>query len=545
MTSPHVTGNRVLINRLFVPLLLGIIILIATLAAWKALSIHEVEQISRIAEAESYATRSRLVRNIDSMLRAFRDVQTYWSIYGHLPRDQWSSDAGIELAHFAGVEAIIWNDSGRSIRYARTTEHPVLDYRPTDEEWAVYEKLLAKTGSISGEGMLGPFVDENGQASYEIYVVASDPGEGTLVAVVDADEACAHLLADDSPGYAISIQWKDTLLYQRGKPGADLPPEWSREGVIQNSMGAAWTVTHTPTEDFARTLQTPAVSAVLVAGVAIAFLVGLLVFENARANRRATAAVRAESELFQLNRDLESQIAQRTQELKERSADLVTIADSVAHDMRNPLNSISLNAQVLEQQFSTKLGQDGQSILRQMSRGIQGMNEILERLLRLSIVSNSVFTRQRLNMRDLVARIFEELGAAEPPPPVQLQLENLPDANADPNLVPTLLLNLLGNALKYSRGKADRSVEVGSEFVDQCTTYFVKDNGIGFDAESTGRLFKPFERLNNNLEKDGLGLGLDISARIVYRHGGRIWAEGKPGDGATFYFTLGAESAVD
>jgi signal transduction histidine kinase len=532
------------INRLFAPLLLVIIILIATVAAWKALSIHETEQISRIAEAESYATRSGLVRNIDSMLRAFRDVQSYWSTYGHLPRDQWSSDASIELAHFAGVEAIIWSDSGRSIRYARTTENPVLNYRPTDKEWAAYEELLAKAESIEGESMLGPFVDDKGNTSYEIYVVGTDRGEGTLVAVVDADIACAQLLADDSPGYAISIHWKDALLYQRGQPGSDLPPEWTREGVIQNSMGAAWTVTHTPTDEFARTLQTPAVSAVLVAGVAIAFLVGLLVFENARANRRATAAVRAEREVFELNRDLESQIAQRTQELKERSADLVTIADSVAHDMRNPLNSISLNAQLLEQQFSTELGQDGQTILRQILRGIQGINEILERLLRLSIVSNSVFTRKRLQMRALVTRIFEELVSAEPLPPVELQLHDLPDANADPNLVPTLLLNLLSNALKYTRGKAERRVQVGSEFVDQSTTYFVKDNGIGFDAESTSRLFKPFERLNNNLEKDGLGLGLDIAARIVQRHNGRIWAEGKPGDGATFYFTLGTESTV-
>jgi signal transduction histidine kinase len=276
----------------------------------------------------------------------------------------------------------------------------------------------------------------------------------------------------------------------------------------------------------------------LYAGIAISALLGLLLFENGRANRRAAAAMRAEDELFELNRILELRIAERTRALAERSADLETIADSVAHDLRNPLNSISTNAELLEQQFTARLGDDGMSILRQVSHCVEGMAEIIDRLLRLSVVSNVTFARERLDMRTLVSVTFDELIATEPPPKVEFVLHELPDANADPNLVPILLLNLLGNALKYTRSMDRRRIECGSTTEDGTTCYWIRDNGIGFLPEMAARLFKAFERLEGDGEP-GLGLGLDIAARIANRHDGRIWAEGQPGRGATFYFTLG------
>lgn len=540
----HLPDPRLLVKRFFVPLLFTITIILATMATWRVLTRHEVDQISRIAEAESYAARSRLVRNFDSMLRALRDVQAYWSAYGHLPREQWASNTSIEPNLFTGVDLILWNDPEHATRYIRTTQNPVLDYRPTDDEWAKYQTVFDKAHDVTGEAIVGPFIEDSGKPSYDIYVVISGPRGATLVAVVDADVALDHLLKDDSPGYAITIVWADALLYERALPGVDLPASWTREGLIKNSMGVVWKVQHTPTNDLAESLRTPATIAVLASGVAIAILVGLLLFENGRARRRATAALAAERQVFELNRGLEIQIAQRTRELQDRSADLVTIADSVAHDLRNPLNSISVNAQLLEQQFDRDLGNDGMSIVQQISHCVRGMTEILERLLRLSIVSNITFVRERLDMRELVSTIFEELARTEPPPPVEFVLHEWPAANADANLVSTLLINLLSNALKYTRSRSARRVEAGSEIRDGCVVYFVKDNGIGFDSESTPRLFKAFERLSDDNDTTGLGLGLDIAARIISRHDGRIWAVGQPGHGAAFYFTLGRASAV-
>jgi hypothetical protein len=121
---------------------------------------------------------------------------------------------------------------------------------------------------------------------------------------------------------------------------------------------------------------------------------------------------------------------------------------------------------------------------------------------------------------------------------VQLVAEDLPKASADPVLVRTLIMNLLGNAIKYTREKPSRRIEVGSVIHDGVDVFCVRDNGIGFEPESAEKMFRAFERLDGNGEKDGVGLGLDIAARVVRRHGGRIWAEGRLGEGAAIYFTL-------
>lgn len=510
---------------------------ILTLIAWSVLQAHQSMQIARVAETESYAARSQLIRNIDTMLRALREVRDYWDHFGHLPRDQWSSDAAIEQSHFAGLEVILWNDQSRGTRYVRNAEHPVFDYRPNDDEWAGYQVLLSRAGHAPREAILGPFVDDiSRKVTVEIYVVSSEPGSsGFLVAVIDVNETFAELLKDESPGYAVSVFWDDVEMYKRGIPAQGIPESWTRDGMIETTMGTLWRVVHTPTAELVASFETPAVTGVLVCGLAIALLVGLLTFENGRAGSRAAAAEQAEKKLEELNRDLESQIAERTAELAGRSTDLETITDSVAHDLRNPLNSISVNTQLLQQQYTGVLGQEGIDALQRTSTGVRRMTEILNRLLGLSVVSHATFNPQTVKMQEVVKEVFDELAAAEQPPSVELIVEELPPAEADLTLVRTLVMNLLSNAIKYTRDRDERRIEVRSETRNGVVVYCVRDNGVGFDPKLRSRLFRAFQRLG---KEDGLGLGLDIAARVVRRHGGTIWADAIEGNGAMFYFTL-------
>jgi len=507
---------------------------------WKLLIDHHQGQVARIAESESYAARSQLIRNVDTVFRALRDIRDYWTRYGHLPRDQWVSEPGVELADLEGFRLILWNDPARGIRYARTRDHPVLDYRPTDPEWKTLEALDSKARPVTRETILGPNVDRDGTVTYEICLPVTDAGQGPayLLAVVDSQESFERLLLDESPGYAISVFWDDVLLFRRGETAAGLPESWTREGMIRTSLGSLWRVVHQPTRELAESHNTPALTAVLWSGLAIAVLVGLLLFENGRAESRATAAESAERKLADLNRDLEQQIAERVRELADRSADLETITDSVAHDLRNPLNSISVNTQLLQQQFRNELGEEGLAALQRTTSSIKRMTEILERLLGLSVVSQSIFEREEIDVRTIVGEVFEELSSTEQSPPVQLVAEDLPKASADPVLVRTLIMNLLGNAIKYTREKPSRRIDVGSVIQDGVDVFCVRDNGIGFEPESAEKMFRAFERLDGHGEKDGVGLGLDIAARVVRRHGGRIWAEGRLGEGAAIYFTL-------
>jgi light-regulated signal transduction histidine kinase (bacteriophytochrome) len=265
---------------------------------------------------------------------------------------------------------------------------------------------------------------------------------------------------------------------------------------------------------------------------------GLLLFENGRARSRALAAEAAEQKLADLNRDLEQQIADRVRELADRTADLETITDSVGHDLRNPLNSISVNTQLMQQQFGAALGEQGGAALQRTSSSVKRMAEILDRLLGLSVVSQSIFRREQIELREIVVDVFSELNSTEQSPAVELIVDDLPEVDADPVLVRTLIMNLLSNAIKYTREKRDRRIEVSSDVRDGASCYCVRDNGIGFDPEFAKRMFRAFERLDGNGETDGVGLGLDIVARVVKRHDGKIWAEGRLGEGAAIYFTL-------
>ncbi len=527
-------------KRLTLSVLTALSVCILTVLVWKALHDYQTAQIARIAESESYAARSRVIRHVNSMLHAFRDVRDYWAHYGHLPRDQWATDAAIEQAHFDGLEVVIWSDAARGTRYLRTRENPVLDYRPTNEEWKNYETVLTATGQLAGEGIVGPVVrDDADDSTAELHVVTTTPdGNGRLVAIVDSHKLFEHLLQDQSPGYAVSVHWGDALLYQRGEPPGDTPELWVRDGMIETIMGPVWRVEHIPAPALIKTMKTPAVNGILITGLGMALLVGLLTFENDRARSRALSAEVAEHKLAELNRHLERQIAERTSELADRSTDLETITDSVAHDLRNPLNSISVNIQLLQQQYANVLDQAGMDALQRTSRGVGRMTDILNRLLGLSVVSHATFNPEPIAMTEVVKDVFNELSAAEQEPAVELVVEDLPPATADLVLVRTLIMNLLSNALKYTRSKESRLIEVRSETRNGVAIYSVRDNGVGFDRKLRGQLFRAFRRLDNNGNTEGLGLGLDIAARVVRRHGGNIWADAEPDKGAIFCFTL-------
>lgn len=498
----------------------------------------EQSKVALIAETESYTTRSKLVRSVNSMLESIRDLHAYWEEFGALPSEEWPQLRGLEWRVIPGISTILWFDEARDTRYLHTSQHAVLNYRPGDDEWRELEPLRRQAVSITDEAILGPFPSGDGHRFH--VVVNAAPYGGTLVAVVDARAALQEFLRDESPGYAIDVTWEDAVIYRRGSRATGIPSEWVREGQIRNSMGVVWKVVHAPTAGLAGSLVTPALAAVLPMSLLVSALLGLLVVENGRVNVRAAAASRAERRVARLNRELEQQVAERTEELAKRTADLETITESVAHDLRNPLNAISVNVQVLEQQLGESLGQDGREALERTTSGVSRMAEILDRLVGLSVASRATFEPETLNMTELVAGEFERLQSVEPPPAVDFRLEPLPDVKGDSTLVQILVLNLLSNALQSTRVKSDRRISVSCSTQGGVQTFCIRDNGRGLDSEHAKRIFHPFEQLSAGATANGLGLGLTIASRVVKRHGGRIWAEGVAGKEAAIYFTLEA-----
>ncbi len=496
----------------------------------------ENARIALTVEAESYAARSRLIRKLDAMLQTLREVHDYWEAYGSLPLDAWPPFQFAELAEFPGLQTLLWVDESSGRQFMRTAQQPTLNMVPDPAQQARVRTLRSAAEDVTGEAMRGPYAD-NG---YRIIVVINrTPGGGHLIAELHATSIFRELLRDESPGYAVTVQWRDATLFERGEAAAEMPGDWTRAGMIRTSMGGLLQVIHTPTAALADSLVTPVLAAVLPLGFAISGLIGLLICENGRVNVRARAARRAERQVAELNKGLEDQIAERTEELAGRNADLVTITESVTHDLRNPLNAISVNLALIQQRAGGALDDEAREALQRSAMGVRRMAEILERVVGLSLSARSTFKRDKLSMTALVAEMFAQLQSLEPPPPALLELGALPEIEADDTLVRILVLNLLGNALRHTRDKDPRRISVSSdENPGTGVTFCIRDNGCGLDAEDAKRIFAPFEKGGRSRRSDGMGLGLAIAERVVRRHGGKIWAEGVLGEGAAIYFTL-------
>ncbi len=530
-----------MLTRLLLSLFIAAVGTAGTIKWWQDLRAINDERVAEIAEAESYAARSELVWDIESLTSALRNVRSYWSVYSTLPPSQWPASDELQLDQFDGIELMLWSHPESGARFLYSPTNGRLDYRPDDAEWRTHQWLLDAAHAHGDNRIMDPIAIDGKLSRIPIVVAGPEGGrDGVLVAVIDTQKALGRFLADQSPGFAIHVEWKGATLYERHEPDAAAPDSWVRSGRIRPSFGGLWTVTHAPTSSWVKSFAIAEVDLVLVLGLVLSILLAALVFENRRATARAQAAEAAERRVSTWNANLEALVEARTRELAERTSDLQTLTDSVGHDLRNPLNTLSLNVGLLEVELGPSASVRSRNILARFAPTIRRMSDILERLAGLSRLSYLTFKRERFSMEKLALETFEDLVASEPGPPIRLEMGDIPPANADPTFVELLLINLFSNALKYTRGNEQREIRFDSEHRDGVVFYKVADNGSGFDEDVAERLFAAFQRFDDNTE--GLGLGLTLVKRVVTRHGGTVWAESADGAGATFYFSLESEN---
>lgn len=241
------------------------------------------------------------------------------------------------------------------------------------------------------------------------------------------------------------------------------------------------------------------------------------------------------------NAALQKRISERTAELETANKELEAFSAAVAHDLRSPLRTIGGYAGMVRQSCQALLPPASQQHLQAVITTVSRMNQLVEDLLEFSRFSRHPLAREPVVISALVEELVRELRAAPGALPVDVKVGPLPDARADPVLLKQVFVNLLSNAIKFSRGNAAPLVEVGCQDQAGESVYFVRDNGAGFDMKYAQKLFGIFQRMHSAQEFEGTGVGLSIVQRIVQRHGGRIWAEARVNEGATFRFTLGGE----
>lgn len=248
---------------------------------------------------------------------------------------------------------------------------------------------------------------------------------------------------------------------------------------------------------------------------------------------------RAEEEIRRLNTDLEDRVRKRTIELEVTNKELESFSYSVSHDLRAPLRAIDGYSRMVEEDYSERFDSEGKRMLGVVREEALKMGRLIDDLLAFSKLGRqSMDDAESIEMTELAKTVAQELLRDQNPERVRLDIWPLPPAKGDASLLRQVWVNLLSNALKYSSSRAHAEILVTGEVTDGEAVYRVQDNGVGFDMKYAGKLFGVFQRLHKAEEFDGTGVGLAIVKRVITRHGGSVRADGRLGEGATFYFTL-------
>lgn len=255
--------------------------------------------------------------------------------------------------------------------------------------------------------------------------------------------------------------------------------------------------------------------------------------------RDVTERRRIENEIRILNAELN----QKVNDLRILNHELESFSYSVSHDLRAPLRHMDGFARILKEEHAAELSEEAHRYLDRILQAANHMGQLVDDLLKLARLGRKEMNRRTVKLDDLVRQALEDLPQDKECREIEWRIEPLPEMDCDPGLLQLVFSNLLGNAFKFTRDRQPAVIEIGTRQIGGVTAVFVRDNGVGFDPQYADKLFGVFQRLHRQEDFEGTGVGLATVQRIIHRHGGDVWAESRPGEGATFFFTLAPRPA--
>ena len=257
------------------------------------------------------------------------------------------------------------------------------------------------------------------------------------------------------------------------------------------------------------------------------------------AETRSEQAIRASELKYRtLAAELEQRVGERTAQLEAANKELETFSYSVSHDLRAPLRHVLGFVEILKEDAGPSLSPKSRQHLMTICQSVQRMGNLIDDLLAFSRIEQSEMRKEDVNLDWLVQEVLGDFRPHTKERNIVWEIRPLPPVRADRALLRMALVNLISNAVKFTGARADAKIEIGSTPGDGETVIFIRDNGAGFDPKYAGKLFGVFQRLHTDAEFEGTGIGLANVQRIIHKHAGRVWAEGKVNEGATFYFSI-------
>jgi signal transduction histidine kinase len=550
--APTRSRNKVR-RRYFLPLLIALLGIFATTTAWIRARDDRVRQMRATFELVAETNRLAISRRIQIYFNAINNLARYWQLYGLQSPEAWRFQSGMLLQGFSAIDRVAWVDrDGRSVRYLGQDSTETLSPEFLD---AVVQHQRSPNAPAVVE------VPDGGELQLFFQVRTPEDSVGVLVAEMNPAAVVAGRIPTDTPLLAATVTGADgRLVYQLGTPARQSPSSIGMKSVIPLPTGSEWTIKYQPTQNYWAAMRSPWPNYFLITGLMLSLALGALAFQFMRlrdyssvlaeANRALDAQVRElqarDSELSRVNQDLETRVARRTYELEDTLRDLETFSHSVSHDLRSPIGAVLNLVAILEEDYGGRIDEEGMRLLARIRNSAHSAVRLLNELVQLTWAGSSTEERKTIEMTAVARAAFSDAVTGDTDgAKVQFETAELPRAQGDPALIERVFTNLFSNALKYTRGQESRKILVQGHEGNGENTYSVSDNGIGFDPEQASRLFEPFRRLHSGGKYEGTGLGLAIAAKIVRRHGGRMWAESDGASGARFSFTLPAERNGD